>query len=341
MEKKRQIGADFLRGIAITLMVYGHHTHVGSSAPLQQEVVRVIYSFHMPLFLIISGFFFTPFENPKRSLKRTAKTIALPYVIFLTLFLMGRLVAPKLGIPVTHGSPPPSMTELARIVFLHPHGPYWFLHALVVIQLVMGASFAVANKFSVGRIEAFIFSIGILYALSFSPFITLGERSVFYFSIGVLLRCYTSSLPTAVGTGFTLILVYSFVESHASFKQTLPTESVWVMSILLFLNGVAERYSGNPIVQILSWIGRNTLIILVLHAFFVTALRPQSSHVLLVDSTGIFHSLLSTTLTIALCLFCSRMFDHLRLSRFLFGVDRVYSPFTSNPSLQQSPQGYT
>lgn len=56
---------DFIKGIAIFLMLYGHSLQYGSGADFLQSgqywennVMKVIYSFHMPLFITISGYLF-------------------------------------------------------------------------------------------------------------------------------------------------------------------------------------------------------------------------------------------------------------------------------------------
>lgn len=46
---------DGVKGTTIILTVYGHVTHVGGLAGLQKGVVGWIYTFHMPIFLILVG----------------------------------------------------------------------------------------------------------------------------------------------------------------------------------------------------------------------------------------------------------------------------------------------
>ena len=70
----------------IVLMVYGHIDHVGSLAILQKQFVVLIYTFHVPIFLIISGFFFkiTPQEEEYESGKRLLQRLIIPYLIFIS-----------------------------------------------------------------------------------------------------------------------------------------------------------------------------------------------------------------------------------------------------------------
>ena len=63
-EKKHELLPDILRGFAILLMVFAHCIQAGSgvafrdnSLYFQDKLYQFIYSFHMPLFMLISGYF--------------------------------------------------------------------------------------------------------------------------------------------------------------------------------------------------------------------------------------------------------------------------------------------
>ncbi|RZM21480.1 MAG: hypothetical protein EOO88_33090, partial [Pedobacter sp.] len=94
-EKKRLTGPDFVKGVAIVLMVYGHLDHAGSLMVDQKAVVNWIYSFHMPLFLLVSGFLFRMRSEGKILFKNVISKILRPYLIFATLYLCGLWVASK------------------------------------------------------------------------------------------------------------------------------------------------------------------------------------------------------------------------------------------------------
>ena len=75
--KTRQIAPDFVKGIAIVLMVYGHLTMVGSWASWRNHAAAWIYSFHMPLFLMISGMFFSVEGETGKKIKKLCLLSAL------------------------------------------------------------------------------------------------------------------------------------------------------------------------------------------------------------------------------------------------------------------------
>ena len=58
LKKNRIIAFDFLKFFAIFLVVWGHSLQYFLSSDYSDEVVfRIIYSFHMPLFMMVSGYF--------------------------------------------------------------------------------------------------------------------------------------------------------------------------------------------------------------------------------------------------------------------------------------------
>lgn len=58
MGKQRILSMDLLKLFAIFLVIYGHCLqHLVSITPIEQPMFRFLHSFHMPLFMAVSGFF--------------------------------------------------------------------------------------------------------------------------------------------------------------------------------------------------------------------------------------------------------------------------------------------
>lgn len=68
--EKRNEKIDFLKGVAIFLVVYGHiiqYCIKNKGDFFLNLVFKIIYSFHMPLFMIISGYlFYNTLQNNKQ-----------------------------------------------------------------------------------------------------------------------------------------------------------------------------------------------------------------------------------------------------------------------------------
>lgn len=76
---KREKYIDIAKGIAIILVIIGHCEYTNKT------LLVWLYSFHMPLFFMINGFFIKNSINRlslKEFTKRKAKTILIPYLIF-------------------------------------------------------------------------------------------------------------------------------------------------------------------------------------------------------------------------------------------------------------------
>ena len=80
MSGKRDIAFDMMKGIGILLVIIGHVAHGYGLYP-------IIYVFHMPLFFIVSGYFYKP-KQPLVLFKRDVKLLLLPYCLVAMLILM-------------------------------------------------------------------------------------------------------------------------------------------------------------------------------------------------------------------------------------------------------------
>ena len=73
MMGKRDVTFDILKGIGILLMVLGHYF-------TSESIIRVyIYSFHMPLFMLISGYFYKP-KEVMIQVRRDVRSLIVPYL---------------------------------------------------------------------------------------------------------------------------------------------------------------------------------------------------------------------------------------------------------------------
>lgn len=70
---KRDISIDMARGLAIILMIYSH-------GPIDEKLRTIIFSFHMPIFILLSGYFYKREESINIKLKKIMKGLVLPYL---------------------------------------------------------------------------------------------------------------------------------------------------------------------------------------------------------------------------------------------------------------------
>lgn len=84
LETKRLDWVDVAKGITILLMVAGH-----TSIP--ETTSKYIWSFHMPLFFFVSGFFYSEkkYKTFSSLFKRRLFTLLVPYVFFSVVVMLG------------------------------------------------------------------------------------------------------------------------------------------------------------------------------------------------------------------------------------------------------------
>jgi fucose 4-O-acetylase-like acetyltransferase len=72
---------DFAKVLGIIMVVMGH-------MQLEENIINIIFSFHMPLFFFLSGFI-----DKNRNIKQTVgiaiKTLLIPYCLLLQLIIYG------------------------------------------------------------------------------------------------------------------------------------------------------------------------------------------------------------------------------------------------------------
>ncbi|MGW0082942.1 acyltransferase family protein [Streptomyces sp. NPDC003393] len=120
--KQRDPFFDNAKYLAIVLVAVGHTwATVKSDSRTLEAAYNVVYTFHMPAFIIISGFFSRNFDLRPDRLKRLITGVVVPYVIFETAYSLFRIF-------VGH-------SDDHQISLLTPWYLTWFLCALFVWRL--------------------------------------------------------------------------------------------------------------------------------------------------------------------------------------------------------------
>ena len=287
--KTREYQYDNLRFLLIALVVLGHLLEVASTFPHKQVIYTVIYSFHMPAFLFLSGMF-ARFDRVKWLFG-----LCLPYLALQSLYIFFARQMYGPGLPLQ---------------FSQPYWLLWYLFALAVYTLMLpvydlsspgGRAAMTAAAFLLAVLAGFDQSIGYPWSASrilvFQPWFLLGfyagrrgragqppkERSR-----GFLLG---TALLTA---GTCLVLEYLLVRSGVPGQVLYGAQSYqaaggsweWRVlsmacagSVILLLFGVAARGLRLRI-PVLTTLGQNTLSIYLFHGFVVRFIQNRCSSLL-------------------------------------------------------------
>jgi fucose 4-O-acetylase-like acetyltransferase len=323
---------DVVRGLGIILMFYGHYIQKGISPDNASAVeqFRFIYSFHMPMFFIISGFFFRPATHLLSRIHLLALRRLLP-VLFFTLLLFPLWFRDEI---MHHASLWQDMGSMAVEYFIgRPELDWvtWFLVCLFVcecmalvminklrgwVQLTLTALFCLALglvfcEYSITSSDGWLYTLGRswflseavvalgFYMIGYASFPLLMKQAqyprfsamVFIIAIGLVFLTYSLNHPDSVA-------VMMAARKHGNafyFVITALAGSLAIISLGMFIQ-------GNGILQML---GRNSLPLLGLNGLFFHYVDPKLSH-LIVPANNEFSvtldALLITTLSLLVCL---------------------------------------
>lgn len=151
-QKTRESWIDVCKGVAIVCVVMGHvvaaYRNVAAlnGASVFQFVADFVYSFHMPLFFMVSGLLFgksshSPFWKVAR---KKLVAYGIPYVLFSVLLIGMKFLFARFANQVY------SLGDLLAIG-LYPMTFLWFLYALLVISLIQLLVDASVGQSAIGK----------------------------------------------------------------------------------------------------------------------------------------------------------------------------------------------
>lgn len=291
---------DIGKGIAICLVILGHTwrslfaSNIVTNETTFHVVDRAIYSFHVPLLFLLSGYLIEASVKRRGVVnywRSTAITLLVPLFIW-TLILNGLRVASSAYI----NSPPP--LTLWLLSPLPPHDTMWFFWALFVIEVL--AAPLVARGLpapAYAAIAAIAYAVSSAVDVQASAMVGPAIYNACFFFVGAALA------KTAVGptgrAGLLLLLVSALAIGTAG-VLALPTWIYMPLSVVAIVSFVLAMRSATP-----RWlaffvpIGLASLGIYVSHTIFTSTtrivlmklgVRDATVHVVLAFAAGLILS---------------------------------------------------
>ncbi|MEV0578748.1 acyltransferase family protein [Streptomyces sp. NPDC050392] len=167
--KKRDAYFDNAKYLAIVLVAVAHSwVPVMDGSRAARALYMVTYTFHMPAFIIISGYFSRSFDMSPAKVKRLVTGVAVPYIVFETAYALFYRYA---------GNAPDSMISLTEPWYLT-----WFLAALFIWRLTTPIWRSLRHPLAVSLVIACLASLApsigndldLPRTLQFLPFFVLG-----------------------------------------------------------------------------------------------------------------------------------------------------------------------
>lgn len=345
---KRIYWIDAAKALGIFLVFYGHIVEAifrVESQPAFQHF-KFLYSFHMPFFFFISGFFFKRrYENLEDEIKDLFLKRILPVLIFGVLAIPMWLIYQGIIFGDIH------FKQLIKYALHYLRGDpdlntiTWFLVCLFTAETF--AAVLLPKRSRPGwlfLVSAAAMAAGLFMTSQFKlvgPFIGL-DKNTWYFHEGFValgfyglgylsfnaVRKFTETgiilraLVLAVGITVT-ILTYNLNQPYDDFVVVLK-ESLHGNAFLFLitaLSGTAALLALStflPRMKIISYVGQNTLILIATNGYFLQFVYPHLAEILpmldnrvLVTLYGLTFSILSILLSVPLIFFLNRYFPQL------------------------------
>lgn len=262
--KERIYYFDNLKAILIFFVVFGHLLLAFQYDNIYiAKLIDLIYVFHMPLFVFVSGYF-SKFDN-----KNIVTSFLIPYIFFN--FLYGFLFSDEFGFSI-----------------IYPHFAYWFLISLICWKLIIKYLDKVKGIFIISIIIAVLAgthheitsAFSFARTLKFLPFFILGYKfnkdwinnikRVPKLFVGLLilfsfLLFLFAEKYNLINYSLLMKAQYYFISGYTDLDGIINT--VFIVFPLTFLFMFIIMYLVPRKKILLTYIGKNTMTIFLLHCF--------------------------------------------------------------------------
>ncbi|WP_425203666.1 acyltransferase family protein [Priestia megaterium] len=312
---------NIIKGFAIIAIIYGHSNN--------QIAHHYLFWFHVPLFLICSGYLFKRIDKDHSLIKwiiNKSKRLLIPYVSFglLTLLLV------EIYNPNQYVESEQIINILKNEGLGYYYGVYWYIGALFLTLLL----FAMLTRYINSKAVIFTTSL-ILYVIAHLHSITQPNlklpwaaenvpMTAFYFAIGYCLKDIISRIKTYHGLiSMSIIGIIVYMEQIGLIKYELDIKAGiynhWALDIIIpllcaivFL--IISKWIENSFIGLgVGELGKASLSIMYLHIPIMIVLRD---HIQIND-------LWIATISLVSSYIIHLIMTRTSVARFLFGIPKI------------------
>lgn len=334
---------DNLKFLLVTLVVIGHGwAPLTGSHPVVQALYLTVYSFHMPAFILISGYFSRNFDATPARVQRLVTGVVIPYLVFETTY--------EVVFDVVHGRP-------LAVTLLRPSHAMWFLVALFFWRTTAGVwqalRWPIPTAFAISLLAGTTHltqTMSIARTLQFLPWFVIGmflrpehfvlarRAPVRWGALGGALLCVAGVCVSAQYglTSAVFLNTRGHQQLDMGLLEWLPlrlgTYAVAAVMTLAILAWTPRR---------LTWftaLGAGTLYTYLLHVGVVRALRSTDFFALDAVNTGVGLTLWTLSLVVLSVLLASAPSRRAFAWAVEPGLDRLFAPQRSPSASPTQPQ---
>nr|WP_232058217.1 acyltransferase [Cohnella abietis] len=193
--KERSITIDALKGFAIILVVIGHAIQYGSHDVFDffgHPLFQIIYSFHMPLFILLSGYvaYFSIGNKSNKSIVTSRiNTLLIPFLCWgVVEFLVGAILMDN------------SLIKLPKYIvalIIFPDRGLWFIWVLLILYILLLLIRKFEHKLRVG---SYLVIYGVILLIPVNKYFDLYmiKWLMPFFLAGYLISKYKSNMQRAL-----------------------------------------------------------------------------------------------------------------------------------------------
>lgn len=289
MEKQRDYFMDNAKMILIFLVVISHLCAFNSD--IRDFGYLLIYSFHMPAFLFVCGYF-----SQKHSTLNNVKKLLIPYLILQIIWFIFSITILNLDKDFTFFIPAYSLWFLISLFFMKQILPFiskikYILPVLFILGILVGYDNNVGSFLSLSRFIVFLPFFYMGYIFNRDKFVEFTDK----YKVRLL------ALLTFIVLGTFLYLVQDIIRPelfyskipYESFKNTLPFTG-GIMRLFMYIFSIIMGLCFFAMIprtkNFLTYVGGATMGIYVIHPFIVTILKHNG-----------FYKHINTPLEMILC----------------------------------------
>ena len=269
--KQRYLGYDNIRGILIILVVFGHFLELCPGAVAGSHVYLLIYCFHMPAFIFLSG----------RFSKYDRQNMWKLFFLYLFFQFLYRLFA-HIILGVCGAMSPDALVTT-------PYWLLWYLPVLLYCQSLLplwsklklrGKLFllflSVIAALACGYCPRIGYPLSLSRFLVFLPFFLAGKlagdfglKVTKHHFLPILCAAAVLSLYLCCSGKFNAYMLYGSYSYSIGYNAGIRLQSMIIAAVWIFLLLSLAQTALNKPIPILSYLGAHTLPVYLLHGFAV------------------------------------------------------------------------
>lgn len=275
--KKRIDWLDMAKGYGMLAVIYAHLYNVGLRS--------VLYIFHMPLFIFLSGYTYRVKDNWKTTVINKARRLLIPYIIF---GILGGFVDALCNNEINSMTP---ITILVKLLFQRRYLIVWYIMMIFFVEIIMYFPIKyIKNDKKLFVLSATIYIIGRIYFF-FNPKsewilnIDTCFTCQFWFTLGYLLSkkyvLNNNKIKFNIkvsGISFIIMLMCGAINHLITGKNLNIFGNVYALPLITEIGAISGillviSISKIKTFKFIKFIGTNSLLFMLIHPMIIDILQ--------------------------------------------------------------------